>query len=64
MIYRLGNASLPPISARDIAEHKVLLHADPRVKVDDLSFSIMKEIVIRGRTARTTPYEPFGVLTA
>ena len=47
---------------RDIAEHKVLLHADPRVEVDDLSFSLMKEIVIRGRTAKTTPYEPFGVL--
>jgi len=41
MIYRLGNASLPPISAQDIAEHKILLHADPRVEVDDLSFSLM-----------------------
>ena len=62
MIYRLGNASLLPINARDIAKYKVLLHADPRVEVDDLSFSLIKEIAIRGRTAKTIPYEPFGVL--
>jgi hypothetical protein len=45
-----------------ILQNTILLHADPRVEVDDLTFSLMKEIVIRGRTAKTTPYEPFGVL--
>ena len=64
MIYRLGNARPPPpppISER-VLRNTVLLHAGPRVEVDDLSFSLMKEIVIRGRTTKTTPYEPFGVL--
>ena len=46
---------------RGILQNKVLLHADPRVEVDHLSFSLMKEIVIRGCTAKTTPYGPFGV---
>ena len=45
-----------------ILQNTILLHADPRVEVENLSFSLMKEIVVRGRTAKTTPYEPFGVI--